>query len=386
MNISESILYVGVDDTDIELFEHQYPVEEGISYNSYIIMDEHIAIMDTADRRKSSEWLSNVKTALGDKKPQYLVIQHLEPDHSGSIQVIIDEYPEIKLVGSAKTQQMIAQFIDTDVSGRFMAVKEGDKLELGSHVLNFVMAPMVHWPEVMVSYESTEKVLFSADGFGTFGALCNNVPWIDEATHYYFNIVGKYGPSVQTLLKKAGGLEIGRIAPLHGPVLPEDGKELSYYIGKYDAWSKYEPEVKGVVLCHSSLHGNTIEAVERLAADLEAAGEEVEVIDLNTEDVSEAVEKCFMYDRIVLASVTYDGGLFPSMQDLLYHLSLKNFQNRKFGLVENGSWGPMAAKKMTEFIEGFKGCTILDPVVTIRTRRTAADEEQFEALKRALLA
>ena len=198
MNISESILYVGVDDTDIELFEHQYPVEEGISYNSYIIMDEHIAIMDTADRRKSSEWLSNVKTALGDKKPQYLVIQHLEPDHSGSIQVIIDEYPEIKLVGSAKTQQMIAQFIDTDVSGRFMAVKEGDKLELGSHVLNFVMAPMVHWPEVMVSYESTEKVLFSADGFGTFGALCNNVPWIDEATHYYFNIVGKYGPSVQT--------------------------------------------------------------------------------------------------------------------------------------------------------------------------------------------
>lgn len=386
MNISDSILYVGVDDTDIGLFEHQYPVDEGISYNSYVILDDKIAIMDTADRRRTDEWLENVKKALGDKKPDYLVVQHLEPDHSGSLQAIVELYPEMQIVGSAKTSQMVAQFIDTDISGRFTAVKENDTLELGSHTLTFVMAPMVHWPEVMVSYESSEKVLFSADGFGTFGALQNNVPWIDEATHYYFNIVGKYGPSVQTLLKKAGGLDIAKIAPLHGPVLPEEGKELSYYLEKYDKWSKYEPETKGILLCHASLHGHTIEAVEQLAKDLEAAGEEIEVIDLNTEDVSEAVEKCFMFDRIVLASVTYDGSLFPTMQDLLYHLSIKNFQNRKFALIENGSWAPVAAKKMTEFIESFKNCEILDPVVTIKTRRTEADEPNFEALKKALLA
>ena len=385
MNISDSILYVGVDDTDIGLFEHQYPVDEGISYNSYVILDDKIAVMDTADRRKTDEWLSNVKKALGDRKPDYLVVQHLEPDHSGSLQAIVEQYPGMQVVGSAKTSQMVAQFLDMDISGRFMAVKENDTLELGSHTLTFVMAPMVHWPEVMVSYESSEKVLFAADGFGTFGALQNNVPWIDEATHYYFNIVGKYGPSVQTLLKKAGGLDIAKIAPLHGPVLPEEGKELSYYLEKYDKWSKYEPETKGILLCHASLHGHTIEAVEQLAKDLEAAGEEIEVIDLNTEDVSEAVEKCFMFDRIVLASVTYDGSLFPTMQDLLYHLSIKNFQNRKFALIENGSWAPVAAKKMTEFIEGFKNCEILDPVVTIKTRRTEADEPNFEALKKALL-
>ena len=385
MNISDSILYVGVDDTDIGLFEHQYPVDEGISYNSYVILDDKVAIMDTADRRKTDEWLANVKNALGERTPDYLIVQHLEPDHSGSLQAIAEQYPAMQLVGSAKTSQMIRQFMDTDVSDRFTAVKENDTLELGSHTLHFVMAPMVHWPEVMVTYESSEKILFAADGFGTFGALKNNVPWIDEATHYYFNIVGKYGPSVQTLLKKAGGLEIERIAPLHGPVLPEEGKDLSYYLGKYDAWSKYEPETKGVLLLHASLHGNTIEAVEQFAKELKDAGEEVEVIDLNTEDVSEAVEKCFMYDRIVLASVTYDGSLFPTMQDLLYHLSIKNFQNRKFGLIENGSWAPVSAKKMTEFIEGFKNCEILDPVVSIRTRRTAADQEQFDALKKALL-
>ncbi len=382
--ISESILYVGVDDTDIGLFEHQYPVDEGISYNSYVILDDKIAIMDTADRRRTDEWLSNVDEALGGRTPDYLVIQHLEPDHSGSIQAAIDKYPDITLVGSAKTSQMIAQFIDTDVSGRFTAVKEQDTLELGAHTLTFVMAPMVHWPEVMVSYESHEKILFAADGFGTFGALCNNVPWIDEATHYYFNIVGKYGPSVQTLLKKASGLDIQKIAPLHGPVLPEEGKELSYYLGKYDAWSRYEPEEKGVLLLHASLHGNTIAAVEQFAQELKAAGETVEVIDLNTEDVSEAVEKCFMYDRIVLASVTYDGALFPTMNDLLYHLSIKNFQNRTFGIIENGSWAPASGKKMREYIEGFKNCNILEPVVTIRTRRTPADQANFDALKAAL--
>ncbi len=386
MKVTDSIVYVGVDDTDIGLFEHQYPVDEGISYNSYVILDDKIAIMDTADRRKESEWIANIKSALDGKEPAYLIVQHLEPDHSGSIQALVDLYPNIQVVGSVKTAGIISQFMDTDISGQFMAVKENDTLELGSHTLHFVMAPMVHWPEVMVTYESSEKILFSADGFGTFGALQNNVPWIDEATHYYFNIVGKYGPSVQTLLKKAGGLDIAKIAPLHGPVLPEAGKDLSYYIGKYDAWSKYEPETKGILLLVSSCHGHTIEAVEQFAEELKAAGEkEVEVIDLNTEDVSEAVEKCFMYDRIVLASITYDASLFPTMQDLLYHLSIKNFQNRKFALIENGSWAPAAGKRMREFIEGFKNCEIIEPVITIKTRRTAADDEKFEALKKALI-
>ncbi len=385
MNISENILYVGTDDKDIGLFEHQYPVDEGISYNSYIIIDEKIAIMDTADARRQDEWLKNVEKALSGKTPSYLVVQHLEPDHSGGIQALVAKYPDMQVVGTAKTAQMIGQFIDDDISSRFMTVGEGDTLSLGTHTLHFVLAPMVHWPEVMVSYEDSEKVLFSADGFGTFGALENKVPWIDEATHYYFNIVGKYGSSVQTLLKKAGGLDIKRIAPLHGPVLPEEGKELSYYLEKYDKWSKYEPEEKGVLLCVSSLHGHTIEAVEKFADELKEAGENVEVIDLNTEDVSEAVEKCFMFDRIVLASVTYDGSLFPTMQDLLYHLSIKNFQNRTFGLIENGSWAPIAAKKMREFIEGFKNCTILEPIVSIRTRRTAKDDAAFAELKKALL-
>ena len=386
MNISDKIVYVGTDDLDIGLFEHQYPVDEGISYNSHVILDEKIAIMDTADARRTEEWLSNVEKVLDGKEPDYLVVHHLEPDHSGGIQALVAKYKGVQVVGTAKTAQMIAQFIDEDISDRFMKVGEGDTLSLGEHTLHFVLAPMVHWPEVMVSYEDSEKVLFAADGFGTFGALCENVPWIDEATHYYFNIVGKYGSSVQALLKKASGLDIQKIAPLHGPVLPEEGKELSYYLEKYDTWSSYKPETKGVLICVSSLHGNTIEAVEKFAGELRAAGEEeVELIDLNTEDVSEAVEKCFMYDRIVLASVTYDGSLFPTMQDLLYHLSIKNFQNRTFGLIENGSWVPIAAKKMREFIEGFKDCTILDPVVSIRTRRTAKDDGQFAALCKALV-
>lgn len=386
MTVTDSIKYVGVDDKDIGLFEHQYPVDEGISYNSYVIMDEKIAIMDTVDKRREDEWLANLDAALEGKEPAYLVVQHLEPDHSGSIQALVDKFPSMQIVGSAKTAGMLAQFIDTDVSDRFVSIKEKDTLELGSHTLNFFMAPMVHWPEVMVTYESSEKILFSADGFGTFGAIEENVPWIDEATHYYFNIVGKYGPSVQGLLKKAAGLEIAKIAPLHGPVLPEEGKELSYYIEKYDKWSKYEPEQKGIVLCHASCHGNTKAAVEKFAEELRSAGEEeVEVIDLNTEDVSEAVEKCFMNDRIVLASITYDGALFPTMQDLLYHLSIKNFQNRKFAIIENGSWGPIAGKKMREFIEGFKGCEIIEPVITLKTRRTAADDAAFEELKNKLI-
>ncbi len=382
-NVTDSILYIGVDDTDTELFENQYPIEEGISYNSYVIMDEKITIMDTADARKTDDWLANLKEALGDKKPSYLVVSHLEPDHSGNIETLAKMYPEMQIVGSVKTGQMLPQFFDTDVSGRFVGVKEGDTLELGSHTLTFVMAPMVHWPEVMVTYESSEKVLFSADGFGTFGALKNNVPWIDEVTHYYFNIVGKYGSSVQTLLKKAANLDIARICPLHGPVLSED---LGYYLEKYDKWSKYEPEEQGIFIAYACPHGHTGLAAEEFAEELRAAGENVETLDLTKEDVSEAVEKCFMYDRIVLAAATYDAALFPPMEDLLYHLEIKNFQKRKFALIENGSWAPAAGKLMRAHIEKLKDCEICDTLVSLRTRRTPANDADFNAVKEWLIA
>lgn len=381
--VTDSILYIGVDDTKTELFENQYPIEEGISYNSYVIMDEKITIMDTVDERETDAWLANLKEALGDKIPSYLVVQHLEPDHSGNVETLAKMYPSMQIVGSAKTGAMLPQFMDTDVSDRFIGVKEGDTLELGSHTLNFVMAPMIHWPEVMVSYESSEKVLFSADAFGTFGALCNNVPWIKDATHYYFNIVGKYGPSVQTLLKKASALDIEKICALHGPVLTED---LGYYIGKYDAWSKYEPEEEGIFIAYACPHGHTGQAAEQFADELRAAGENVETIDLTKEDVSEAVEKCFMFDRIVLAAATYDAALFPTMEDLLYHLEIKNFQKRKFALIENGSWAPAAGKKMQEHLANLKDCEVCETMVSLKTRRTAANDADFAAMKEWLIA
>lgn len=378
--VTDSIKYVGVDDTTIDLFESQYPVEEGISYNSYIIMDEKITIMDTVDIRGGDEWMERVEETLGGKEPSYLIVSHLEPDHSANIQRLADRYPAMKLVGSAKTKAMLPQFFEIDDS-RVQAVAEGETLSLGSHTLQFFMAPMVHWPEVMVSYEQSEKVLFSADGFGTFGAICEGEEWIADATHYYFNIVGKYGASVQALLKKAATLDIAMIAPLHGPVLKDN---LSYYIEKYDAWSSYKPEKHGIFVAYASIHGNTKRATLKFAKELEEAGENVETCDLTREDVTEAVEKCFMYDRIVLASATYDGNLFPPMEDLLYHLEIKNFQNRKFGLIENGSWGPVAGRKMSERLSAMKDITICPTIVTIKSVAKAENDAQFEALKKEI--
>lgn len=383
MKISDSIRYVGADDTTLDLFEGQYPVPFGVSYNSYVIFDQKTAVMDTVDKRAIDEWLQNLKDELGDRKPDYLVVQHLEPDHSGGIEELCRRFPDMQVVCSAKAAGMLPQFLGIDLGDRVHPVKEGDTLSLGSHTLHFVMAPMVHWPEVMMTYEDSEKVLFSADAFGTFGALNSHINWLVEARRYYINIVGKYGPSVQTVLKKAAALDIAKILPLHGPVLDED---LGKYIGFYDTWSKYEPERKGILVAYASAHGNTKEAALHLAKKLEEAGEMVITIDLSRDDMARAVEGAYCFDRMVLASITYDGNLFPPMQDFLYHLSIKNFQKRTVGLIENGSWAPVAAKKMREELEKDKDITILDPVVTIRTRRHESDEAQFEALKDALVA
>ena len=380
VKISENVKFIGVDDKDLEIFESQYPTE-GISYNSYIIFDEKIAIMDTVDERKIDCFLENVKNALGDKKPSYLIIQHMEPDHTSGIAKLADMYPELTLVGSAKTGQMIPQFFEKDYSDRFMAVKEGDKLSLGSHTLNFIMAPMVHWPEVMVTYEESEKILFSADAFGTFSALENNEEWIADASHYYFNIVGKYGAQVQALLKKASALDIKVVAPLHGPVHKDD---ISFIIEKYNTWSSYLPDRSGIFMPYASIHGNTKKAVLEFAKELEAVGENVVTMDLTDEDVSEAVEQAFLYDRMILAACSYDGELFPPMNDLLHHLKIKNFQNRTVGIIENGSWAPIAAKKMKEYLESMKNINILDPVISLKSTRKPTDNEAFEALKKAI--
>ena len=329
MFISDSIKYVGVDDKDIDLFESQYVVPDGVSYNSYIIFDDKITIMDTVDARATEEWVKNVEEALDGKKPEYLVISHLEPDHAANIKLIADKYPDMKLIGNAKTFQMLPQFFDEDFSDRQVVVKEGDEISLGKHSLTFVMAPMVHWPEVMVAYEKTEKILFSADGFGKFGALDteDEEGWACEARRYYFNIVGKYGAQVQNLLKKAAALDIQTICPLHGPVLKEN---LGYYLNLYNTWSSYEPEDEGVLVAYASIHGNTAKAAKQIAEKLKAKGvEKMEVMDLSRDDMAEAVEAAFRYDKMVLACATYDGGLFPVMEDFLGHLKAKNFQKRK---------------------------------------------------------
>ncbi len=383
MTVTDSIKYIGVDDTDIELFESQYPVGDiGVTYNSYVIMDEKITVMDTVDKRGSEGWQKNLSDALGGKEPEYLVVQHLEPDHSGNIKWIADRYPSMKLIGSAKTKAMLPQFFDIEnLEERFISVAEGEEISIGSHTLQFFMAPMVHWPEVMVTYEKSEKVLFSADGFGTFGASTAGRAWEDDALHYYGNIVGKYGASVQALLKKAATLDIAMICPLHGPVLKEN---LGFYINKYQLWSTYTPEEKGIFMPYASIHGHTKEAVEQFAEELRAMGEKVVTMDLTEEDVSEAVESAFIYDRIIFAACTYDGELFPPMMDLLYHLRLKNFQNRKVGLIENGSWGPVAARKMREQIELMKDMEIVEPVVTIKSVRKAENDADFKALAEAM--
>ncbi len=383
MFVTDDIRYAGVDDTTLDLFESQYPVPYGVSYNSYVILDEKTAIMDTVDARATEEWLKNISEILGDREPDYLVISHLEPDHAANIGRLAEMYPKMQLVGNAKTFSMLPQFFEMDLTDRTVVVKEGDELSLGSHTLKFFIAPMVHWPEVMVTYDEKDKVLFSADGFGTFGAISENLPWIQEARRYYINIVGKYGPSVQMLLKKAAGLDIAMICPLHGPVLKDD---LSFYLDKYNTWSSYTPEDQGVVVAYASMHGNTKEAAVYIAEQLRAAGEKVIVFDLSRDDVSYAVEAAFRLDRMVLAAPTYDGGLFPCMEDFLNHLKAKNFQNRRIALVENGSWGPMAAKKMREILDTMKNLTICETTVTIRSAMKEADKESIAKMLEELRA
>ena len=375
--VSEQIKYVGVNDRDLDLFEGQYVVPNGISYNSYVILDEKCAILDTVDQRGTKEWLVNVEEALGGKSPSYLVISHMEPDHAANIQRVAEKYPEIKLVGNAKTFQMMKQFFDFTFEDRMVEVKEGDKLSLGEHELTFLMAPMVHWPEVMVSYESSEKVLFSADGFGKFGTLDTDEDWACEARRYYFNIVGKYGMQVQALLKKAATLDIRTICPLHGPILKEN---LEYYIGKYQVWSSYQPEDKGILVACASIHGNTKAAALELVKKLEKTGVKVAFTDLTRDDMAEAVEDAFRYDRMVVCACTYDGGLFPAAEAFLSHLKSKNYQNRTVGLVENGTWAPMAAKCMKAVLEGMKNITILEPVVSIKSRLSADSGQQLDLL------
>ena len=381
-----SIKYIGVDDLDIDLFESQYIVPEGMSYNSYLIEDEKIAIMDTADRRKGDEWKANLTAALAGRKPDYLVAHHMEPDHASLIAEVLSAYPELQLVCSAQAIKMLPNFFDgIQLDGRTITVKEGDTLSLGSHTLHFIAAPMVHWPEVMMSYEDKEKVLFAADGFGKFGALVNETDdWACEARRYYFNICGKYGVQVQNVLKKAATLDIQAICPLHGPVLT--GEALKEAIRLYDIWSRYEPESEGVLVAYASIHGGTAKAAERLGELLREKGaKKVVVSDLSRDDMAEVIEDAFRYPNIVVAAASYDGGVFPVMHDFLHHLQIKNYQKRRFGIVENGSWAPSAGRVMKEMIEAMKECEIVEPVVTIRSRMKAADEAQLALLADSIL-
>lgn len=384
MNISDKIKYIGVDDTTIDLFESQYTVPEGVSYNSYVILDDKTAIMDTVDKRGMKDWENNLLNTLDGKNADYVIVQHMEPDHAGSLARLIELFPEITVVGNAKTFVMINQFFENINIKNSLTVKEGDTLNLGSHTLTFVMAPMVHWPEVMVTYENSEKVLFSADGFGKFGALSltENADWACEARRYYFNIVGKYGAPVQTLLKKASALDIKTICPLHGPVLSDN---LGYYLDLYNTWSSYQPESKGVFIAYASIHGNTAYAAEQFAEMLRNKGvENVVITDLSRCDIAEAVEDAFRYDRMVLAAASYDAGVFPIMQDFLHHLQAKAFQNRTVGLIENGSWAPTAAKTMRNILETMKNITIVEPVVTIKSVLKETDIPALEQLADAI--
>lgn len=383
VKISNDVKYIGVDDRTIDLFESQYVVPEGVTYNSYLILDEKVALMDTVDARGMEEWEKNLMAALDGRSVDYLVISHLEPDHAGSIGKVLELFPEVTLVGNAKTFAMLPQFFD--VSGiKQQTVAEGESLSLGKHTLNFYMAPMVHWPEVMVTYESTEKILFSADGFGKFGAMDaeDDEGWACEARRYYFNIVGKYGAPVQALLKKAATLDIEKICPLHGPILDEN---LGYYIGLYDTWSSYRPENKGVLVAYASIHGNTGKAAEKFAEMLRERGvEKVVVSDLAREDMAEVIEDAFRYDRMVVAGASYDGGVFPCMQDFLHHLQSKAYQNRTVGIIENGSWAPCAAKTMKAVLDTMKNVTIVEPSVTIKSTMKDADLPAMEALADAI--
>ena len=382
--VTKDIKYIGVDDTDLDLFESQYIIPNGISYNSYIILDEKVAVMDTVDSRKEAEWLEKLATALAGRQPDYLVVQHMEPDHAGSITAFMERYPEAKIVASARAIQMMPQFFEgVDFSTNTVAVAEGETLSLGAHTLQFFAAPMVHWPEVIVTYDQTDKVLFSADGFGKFGALVADEEWACEARRYYFNICGKYGAQVQALLKKAATLDIECICPLHGPILKEN---LGYYIGLYDTWSSYGVETEGIFIAYASIHGGTAVAAHKLAEILRAKGApKVSVADLSRDDMAEAVEDAFRMDRLVVAAASYDGGVFPVMHDFLHHLQIKSYQKRKVGIIENGSWAPCAARVMRSMLETMKDVEIVEPVVTIRSRMKQADIPLLENLADALL-
>lgn len=390
INITENIKYIGVDDKELDLFENQYILKNGISYNSYLIQDEKITIMDTVDKRKTDEWISNLEKELDGKKPDYLVISHLEPDHSGSIGSILKKYPEIKIISNEKVFSMLPQFIGEDLKienlqqyldEKKIVVKEGDTINLGKHTLQFIMAPMVHWPEVMLTYEQTEKILFSADAFGKFGTLDTDEPWVDESRRYFINIVGKYGMQVQNLLKKAFFLDIRMICALHGPILKEN---LGYYINLYDTWSKYEPEEEGILVVCGSLHGNTYEAAKKLANDLKEKGNTVKLVDISRTPIPDVVSDAFKYSKLCIACVTYNMNIFPAMNSFLHLLREKKYQNRKIGIIENGSWAPNAAKVIKDMLSTMKNIEIVEPVVTIKTRLSKESEEKMKELEDAI--
>ncbi|MDE7183743.1 MAG: FprA family A-type flavoprotein [Lachnospiraceae bacterium] len=381
--VTEDIINIGVNDREITLFEGQYEVRNGMAYNSYVVLDEQVVVMDTVDPRATQAWLQNLEEAVGSRTVDYLVIQHMEPDHGGSIMQLMQRYPEMKLVGNAKTFQMFQQFFDVDPGEKAVIVKEGDTLCVGKHTLQFFMAPMVHWPEVMVTYDQTEKILFSADGFGKFGTRDADEDWTDEARRYYINICGKYGMQVQNLLKKAATLEISVICPLHGPVLTEN---LGYYIDKYQVWSSYEPEDEGVLIACASIHGHTLQAAKKMKEILEQKGaKKVVLSDLSRDDLHKAVEDAFRYSNMVIAAASYDASVFPPMEDFLNRLKSKNYQKRTVGIIENGSWAPTAAKSMKALLEGAKQLNIVEPIVTIKSAMKAENLPQLEALAEELL-
>ena len=382
MEITKDILYVGVNDHDVDLFEGQYTVPNGMAYNSYLIQDEKVAVMDSVDAHFADQWLTNIASILGRRSPDYLIIQHMEPDHSGSLQAFAQAYPGTTIVASAKAIAMMQQFFDADFAGRSQAVKEGDTLALGAHTLHFVTAPMVHWPEVVMTYDAADKVLFSADAFGKFGALDVEEEWLPEARRYYIGIVGKYGAQVQAVLRKAAGLDIETVCSLHGPVLHKE--QLADVLAVYDAWSAYRPETDGVLVAYSSIYGHTKAAAEQLGEMLRGKGLDVTVMDLARSDWAEAVAQAFRYSKLVLASPTYNAEVFPFTRQLIEHLAERNYQNRTVALIENGSWAPMAGRVMRKMLEGCKNLTILDEGVTIKSALDSASEAQLEALAEAL--
>ena len=384
MTITKNIRYIGVDDTTLDLFEGQYIIPNGISYNSYLILDEKVAIMDTVDARKAKEWWENLEAALDGRTPDYLVVQHMEPDHASLVAEVMERFPNLQVVATQRALQMMLLFFEgADFSNRSIAVGEGDTLSLGAHTLRFFLAPMVHWPEVMVSLEETEGILFAADAFGKFGALCHEEDWACEARRYYFNICGKYGVQVQALLKKLAGANIQTICPLHGPILTEN---LGYYIGLYDTWSKYEPETEGVFIAYASIHGGTAKVAHKLAEILREKGApKVSIADLSRDDMAEAVEDAFRMSKLIVCASSYDAGLFPPMHEFLHKLIIKNYQNRRVGILENGSWAPTAGKVMRNMLLEMKNLDIVSPMVTIRARMKAEDLPAMEELADAIL-